>query len=84
MCSRKVFLKITHGFKVHKDELNAKISCKESISSLGEHWLDHEGNTVNKQHITNTLEAASAVLQLHLEETMHMKNAILTDFFKQS
>ena len=32
---------ITQSFKVRKDELNAKLARKASISSLDEHWLDN-------------------------------------------
>jgi hypothetical protein len=56
---KKGLSKITQGFKVRRDELNAKLACKESISSSDEYWLDHEGNTVDEQRVIDTLEAAS-------------------------
>ena len=56
---KKGLSKITHGVKVCKDELKAKLAWKESISSADEHWLDHEGNTVDEQQIIETLDAAS-------------------------
>ena len=56
---KKGLYKITQGFKVRRDELNAKLARKESISSSDEYCLDHEANTVDKQHVIDTLEAAS-------------------------
>jgi len=56
---KKGLSKITQGFKVRRDELNAKLARKESISSSDEYWLDHEGNTVDEQRVIDTLEAAS-------------------------
>ena len=66
---KKGLSKITQGLKVHRDELNAKLAHKESISSSDKYWQ---------------IEAllGSFTRQLHLEETRHMKNAALTDFFK--
>ena len=51
--------KITQAFKVHRDELNAKLACKESITSSDKYWLDHEENSVDEQHVIDTLDAAS-------------------------
>ena len=56
---KKGLSKITQGFKVRRDELNAKLAHKESISSSHEYWLDHEGNTVDEQRVIDTLEAVS-------------------------
>ena len=58
---KKGLSKITQGFKVRRDELNAKLARKESISSSDEYWLDHhdEANTVDEQRVIDTLEAAS-------------------------
>ena len=56
---KKGLSKITQGFKVCRDELNAKLAHKESISSSDEYWLDHEGNIVDEQHVIDTLEATS-------------------------
>jgi hypothetical protein len=51
--------KVTQILKVRRDELSAKLAQKESISSSDEHWLDHEGNTVDEQRVIEALEAAS-------------------------
>ena len=56
---KKGLSKITQSFKVCKDELNVKLARKESISSADDHWLDHEGNTVDEQQVIETLDAAS-------------------------
>jgi len=56
---KKGLSKITQGFKVRRDKLNAKLARKESISSSDEYWLDHEGNTVDEQCVIDNLEAAS-------------------------
>ena len=56
---KKGLSKITQGFKVCRDELNAKLAHKESISSSDEYWLNHEANTVDKQRVIDTLEATS-------------------------
>ena len=56
---KKGLSKITQGFKVRRDELNAKLARKESISSSDEYWLDHEENTVDEQRVIDTLKAAS-------------------------
>jgi len=45
--------------KARKDELNAKLACKETISSFDEQWLDSVANTVDEQRVLDTLEAAS-------------------------
>jgi hypothetical protein len=37
--------KISEIIKECKNTLNAKLSQKESILLVDEHWLDHEGNT---------------------------------------
>ena len=75
---KKGLSKITQSFEVHRDELNAKLARKESISSLDEHWLDHEGNTVDEQCVLETLEADSdyehGVEQLDEAEKTVVKN----------
>jgi hypothetical protein len=50
--------KFSKSIKARKDELNAKLSRKETISSTDEWWLDHEANTVDEQRILDALEAA--------------------------
>ena len=45
--------------KARKDELNAKLACKETISSFDEKWLDSVANTVDEQHVLDALEATS-------------------------
>ena len=44
--------------KDRKDKLNAKLSWGEPISPSDEEWLDHEGNTVDEEHILETLNLA--------------------------
>lgn len=51
--------KFSTKIKDHKNALGAKLSQKETISLADEHWLDHEANTMDKQHIIDNLEAAS-------------------------
>jgi len=51
---KKGLSKITQSFKVRKDELNAKLARKESISPSDEYWLDHEANTVDEQRVIET------------------------------
>ena len=34
-----------------KEALNMKLSQRETISSADEQWLDHEANTIDKDHI---------------------------------
>ncbi|KAF8256938.1 hypothetical protein EI94DRAFT_1709902 [Lactarius quietus] len=52
-------------YEAKKKVLTAKW---QSLTAEEEHWLDHEGNLVDEQHVLDTLEAASdyecAVLQL--------------------
>jgi hypothetical protein len=56
---KKGFSKFTKTIKAHRDELNTKLAQKETISSVDEHWLDHEANTIDEQCIIETLESAS-------------------------
>lgn len=56
---KKGLAKFTETIKTHKKELSAKLARAETISSSDEHWLDNEGNTVNKQRVLDTLESAS-------------------------
>jgi hypothetical protein len=58
MCSRKACLKLHKSLKVRKDELNAKLARNESISSSDEHWLDHEGNIIDEQHVRTSTSTA--------------------------
>ena len=51
--------KFSKKIKVRKDELNVKLSWKETISSTDEQWLDYKVNTVDEQHVLDDLEAAS-------------------------
>ena len=51
--------KFKKTIKTWRDELNSKLAQKETISSLDEHWLDNEANTVDKQWILDNLESAS-------------------------
>ena len=58
---KKGLAKFTETIKTHKKELSAKLARAETISSSDEHWLDNEGNTVDKQHVLDTLESASGI-----------------------
>jgi predicted RNase H-like nuclease (RuvC/YqgF family) len=51
--------KFKKTIEVRKDELNRKLSQKETISSSDEHWLDNEANIIDEQRILETLESAS-------------------------
>ncbi|KAF8488159.1 hypothetical protein F5888DRAFT_1639369 [Russula emetica] len=51
--------KFSKKIKDRKDDINAKLSRRETISSADEQWLDYEANTVDKQRILDDLEAAS-------------------------
>ena len=56
---KKGLTKFKTVIKAHKDELNAKLTCMETISAIDDHWLDNEANTVDEEHILEALEAAS-------------------------
>jgi hypothetical protein len=56
---KKGFSEFTNTIKASKDELNTKLARKETISSVDEHWLDHEANMVDEQSILEILESAS-------------------------
>ncbi|KAF8225315.1 hypothetical protein L208DRAFT_1228355, partial [Tricholoma matsutake] len=45
--------------KSKKDQLQACLAKKKSISSQDENWLDHEANLVNEHQIIDALECAS-------------------------
>jgi len=45
---KKGLAKFTETIKTHKKELSAKLARAETISSLDEHWLDNEANTVDE------------------------------------
>ena len=44
--------------KTCKNELTVKLARAETISSSDEHWLDNEANTVDEEHVLDTLESA--------------------------
>jgi len=56
---KKGLAKFMETIKTCKKELSAKLAQAETISSSDEHWLDNEGNTVDKQCVLDTLESAS-------------------------
>ena len=56
---KKGVSKFLQKIKDQKKSLDAKLSWKETISLANEHWLDHEANTVDEQHIIDDLKAAS-------------------------
>jgi hypothetical protein len=51
--------KFSEKIKACKDDLCAKLSRRETISSADEWWLDHKANTVDEQRVLDVLEAAS-------------------------
>ena len=56
---KKGLAKFSKTIKDRKEDLNAKLQRKESISSADERWLDHEANTIDEQCVIEKLEAAS-------------------------
>jgi len=56
---KKGLAKFSKQIKDCKDELNAKLSQQETISSVDECRLDHEANTIDEQRVLEKLEAAS-------------------------
>ncbi|KAF8236202.1 hypothetical protein L208DRAFT_1129503, partial [Tricholoma matsutake] len=56
---KKGLAKFTDTIKTCKKELSARLARAETISSSDEHWLDNDANTIDKQHVLNTLESAS-------------------------
>jgi len=66
--------------KDRREELNAKLSRTEIISSADEHWLDNEGNTVEEQRVLD----GSFNGKLSLDEANDMKTAVITDFFRRA
>jgi hypothetical protein len=67
---KKGLARFKEKIKTRKKDLETKLAKAETISSLDEHWLDHEANTVDEEHIINTLESASNYEQglEHLDE----------------
>ena len=51
--------KLSQKIKARKDDLSARLSQNEIISSADEQWLDNEGNTIDEQRILDVLESAS-------------------------
>ena len=51
--------KYSKNIKHRKDEINAKLAQRETISSSNEQWLDNEGNIINEQCVMDALEFAS-------------------------
>jgi len=56
---RKGLARFQETIKTHKNELTAKLARAETISSSDEHWLDDKANTVDEEHVLDTLESAS-------------------------
>ena len=56
---KKGLVKLKNSFKAKKEDLEAKLSRQESISSSDEQWLDNEGNTIYEQCVIDTLESSS-------------------------
>ena len=45
--------------QTRKANLEAKLQQKEKLTDVDEHWLDNDGNIVDKQHVLDMLEVAS-------------------------
>ena len=45
--------------QTHKANLEAKLQQKEKLTDVDGHWLDNDGNVVDKQRVLETLEASS-------------------------
>ena len=56
---KKGLAKFSKKNKERRDDLNAKLSRKEAISSADEQWLDNEANISDEQRVLDELEAAS-------------------------
>lgn len=56
---KKGLLKLEKSFKTKKEQLEAKLSRQESISSSDEWWLDNEANIIDEQCVIDTLESSS-------------------------
>lgn len=56
---KKGLSKFTKTIKARRDDLNTKLSRKETISSADEQWLDHDANVIDEERVLETLEAAS-------------------------
>ena len=56
---KKGLAKLSQKTKAKRDELKAKLSRSETISSADERWLDGDGNLVDEQRVLDTLESAS-------------------------
>ena len=46
------------SMKARKDNLTAKLARSKPISSSDKHWLDHEANAIDEQHVIKALESA--------------------------
>jgi len=60
---RKGLKILKNRVKAKKEALLARLAGKESTSSQGERWLDHNANLVDKQQV---LEALGAQWLLHI------------------
>ena len=56
---KKGLAKFTETIKTQKKELSARLARAETISSLDEHQLDNEANTIDERRVLDTLESAS-------------------------
>ena len=57
---KKGLSEITKGSKVRRDELNAKLARKASISSKDEHWLEHVEPRPTRRDV---LKATSTIIK---------------------
>ena len=48
---KKGLAKLKNSCKAKKEQLEAALSRKETISSSNEQWLDNEGNTIDEQRL---------------------------------
>ena len=56
---KKGLVKLKKSFKTKKEQLEARLSRQETISSSDEQWLDNEGNTIDEQRVIDILETSS-------------------------
>jgi hypothetical protein len=56
---KKGLAKYTAKIKTRKEDLSAKLARAETISSLDEHWLNNEANTIDEERVLDALASAS-------------------------
>jgi len=63
-----------------KANLEAKLQQKEKLTDADEHWLDNDGNVVDKQCVLEILEAASAIMNEDLKSWMRQTGELFNSF----